>query len=232
MTLGTWVVLRQRLGDRSLAPPARPAGRLLGARAASRSPWRVLVRVDRPGAARRRTSRTASSSAPATSGSSSHARSSSTRSTASSSSGSSTRTRGRAAPRSSICRCSAGSRTSPISSGATRIERVIVAFSDATSTEELVRSLRDSGRDVSTSFRGSTSSSARAQTSTWSRGCRCSTASRRPAVAALVELVKRVVDIVGAGVLLSLLAPVLRDRRVQIRRESAGPVFFRQPRLG
>ena len=46
------------------------------------------------------------------------------------------------------------------------------------------------------------------------------------------QLIKRTVDIVGAAVLLVLAAPLLLVMAVLIRRDSKGPVFFRQQRLG
>lgn len=46
------------------------------------------------------------------------------------------------------------------------------------------------------------------------------------------QLMKRTVDIVGAALLLVLAAPLLLVMAVLIRRDSKGPVFFRQQRLG
>jgi exopolysaccharide biosynthesis polyprenyl glycosylphosphotransferase len=46
------------------------------------------------------------------------------------------------------------------------------------------------------------------------------------------RLLKRGLDIVGASVLLALAAPIMLVIAVLIRRDSAGPVFFRQLRLG
>jgi exopolysaccharide biosynthesis polyprenyl glycosylphosphotransferase len=46
------------------------------------------------------------------------------------------------------------------------------------------------------------------------------------------RIAKRVVDVVGATVLLALTAPVFVIAAIFIRRESVGPVFFRQTRLG
>jgi exopolysaccharide biosynthesis polyprenyl glycosylphosphotransferase len=46
------------------------------------------------------------------------------------------------------------------------------------------------------------------------------------------RLLKRCLDVVGASVLLVLTAPVLVALAVLIRRDSVGPVFFRQTRLG
>ncbi len=45
-------------------------------------------------------------------------------------------------------------------------------------------------------------------------------------------IVKRTVDIVGSGLGLLLLSPVLLATALLIRRDSKGPVFFRQPRVG
>ena len=45
-------------------------------------------------------------------------------------------------------------------------------------------------------------------------------------------LAKRVVDIVGAGALLIVTSPIFAIAAVRIRRESPGPIFFRQTRLG
>jgi exopolysaccharide biosynthesis polyprenyl glycosylphosphotransferase len=44
--------------------------------------------------------------------------------------------------------------------------------------------------------------------------------------------VKRVVDVAGAAILLLLTAPIFVLATIKIRRESPGPVFFRQTRLG
>jgi exopolysaccharide biosynthesis polyprenyl glycosylphosphotransferase len=46
------------------------------------------------------------------------------------------------------------------------------------------------------------------------------------------RLLKRVVDVVGASVLLVLTAPLMLAIAALIRRDSPGPVFFRQPRIG
>ena len=46
------------------------------------------------------------------------------------------------------------------------------------------------------------------------------------------RITKRVVDVVAATVLLVLTAPVFAIAAIRIRRESPGPVFFRQTRLG
>ncbi len=54
------------------------------------------------------------------------------------------------------------------------------------------------------------------------------TAKRFPASRAI----KRVVDVVGASVLLAVTSPVFLLAAWRIRRESPGPVFFRQTRLG
>jgi exopolysaccharide biosynthesis polyprenyl glycosylphosphotransferase len=43
---------------------------------------------------------------------------------------------------------------------------------------------------------------------------------------------KRAIDIVGAGILLTLSAPVFVYAAIRIRLESPGPVFFKQTRLG
>lgn len=45
-------------------------------------------------------------------------------------------------------------------------------------------------------------------------------------------LLKRVVDIAGAAVLLVLLAPVMAALAIAIKKNSQGPVFFRQERVG
>jgi exopolysaccharide biosynthesis polyprenyl glycosylphosphotransferase len=44
--------------------------------------------------------------------------------------------------------------------------------------------------------------------------------------------VKRLIDVVGAAVLLVLTAPIFAVAALMIKRESSGPVFFRQSRLG
>ncbi|GFJ80496.1 sugar transferase [Phytohabitans houttuyneae] len=46
------------------------------------------------------------------------------------------------------------------------------------------------------------------------------------------RVVKEIVDRVGAAALLALLSPLLLTLAVRIRRDSAGPVFFRQVRVG
>jgi exopolysaccharide biosynthesis polyprenyl glycosylphosphotransferase len=46
------------------------------------------------------------------------------------------------------------------------------------------------------------------------------------------ELLKRAIDVVGASVLLLLTAPLFAFIAWRIRRDSPGPVFFRQTRLG
>jgi lipopolysaccharide/colanic/teichoic acid biosynthesis glycosyltransferase len=46
------------------------------------------------------------------------------------------------------------------------------------------------------------------------------------------EMTKRAVDVVGAGVLIVLLAPVLLAAAFAIKVDSAGPVLFRQRRMG
>jgi lipopolysaccharide/colanic/teichoic acid biosynthesis glycosyltransferase len=51
-------------------------------------------------------------------------------------------------------------------------------------------------------------------------------------VTGLEEQVKRVVDVLGAGVGLVLAAPVLGAAALAIRREDGGPVLFRQERVG
>ena len=45
-------------------------------------------------------------------------------------------------------------------------------------------------------------------------------------------LVKRCIDLVGASVLLLLTSPVFAIAAFRVRRESPGPIFFRQTRLG
>jgi lipopolysaccharide/colanic/teichoic acid biosynthesis glycosyltransferase len=46
------------------------------------------------------------------------------------------------------------------------------------------------------------------------------------------ELTKRALDVVGATVGLTLAAPVLAASAIAVRLEDAGPVFFRQERVG
>jgi exopolysaccharide biosynthesis polyprenyl glycosylphosphotransferase len=46
------------------------------------------------------------------------------------------------------------------------------------------------------------------------------------------RLLKRGIDIVGASVLLLLVAPLMLGIGILIRRDSSGPIFFRQRRLG
>src|SRR3954449_13459235 len=46
------------------------------------------------------------------------------------------------------------------------------------------------------------------------------------------DFAKRVVDLLGSGVLLVLLSPVFVLIALWIKRDSRGPVLFRQPRVG
>jgi exopolysaccharide biosynthesis polyprenyl glycosylphosphotransferase len=46
------------------------------------------------------------------------------------------------------------------------------------------------------------------------------------------EFLKRLMDIVGAAIVLALLAPLLALLALAIKLDSRGPVFFRQPRIG
>lgn len=55
---------------------------------------------------------------------------------------------------------------------------------------------------------------------------------RRPVVAALERLVLRLIDVVFASIALLVSAPVIAVAAVAIRRESAGPILFRQERVG
>ena len=45
-------------------------------------------------------------------------------------------------------------------------------------------------------------------------------------------ITKRVIDLIGASALLILTAPIFAVAAIRIRRESPGPIFFRQVRLG
>jgi exopolysaccharide biosynthesis polyprenyl glycosylphosphotransferase len=45
-------------------------------------------------------------------------------------------------------------------------------------------------------------------------------------------LIKRAIDVVGASILLVMLAPIFLVSAIGIRRDSPGPIFFRQTRLG
>jgi lipopolysaccharide/colanic/teichoic acid biosynthesis glycosyltransferase len=53
-----------------------------------------------------------------------------------------------------------------------------------------------------------------------------------PAVSTTVLAAKRILDVVLASVTLVLVSPLLLYVMIRIKRESAGPVFFRQVRLG
>ena len=68
---------------------------------------------------------------------------------------------------------------------------------------------------------------AQASASTGSRACRCS--ALHPArISRSSRLLKRSFDIVGAWLLLALRAPLMAVIALLIRRDSSGPVFFRQ----
>lgn len=65
----------------------------------------------------------------------------------------------------------------------------------------------------------------------WRRGAPL-VALTRPGLRARQLLLKRALDIIGAGIGLVLLAPVFGALALAIRLSSAGPVFFRQQRVG
>ena len=64
-----------------------------------------------------------------------------------------------------------------------------------------------------------------------SRACR-SSACRRRGSRRSSRLLKRAIDLVGASLVLVLTAPLFASSRWRIKRDSPGPVFFRQTRLG
>jgi exopolysaccharide biosynthesis polyprenyl glycosylphosphotransferase len=53
-----------------------------------------------------------------------------------------------------------------------------------------------------------------------------------PALASTMVAAKRVLDIVGSAILLTLFSPLMIATAIAIKLESKGPIFFRQPRAG
>jgi exopolysaccharide biosynthesis polyprenyl glycosylphosphotransferase len=53
-----------------------------------------------------------------------------------------------------------------------------------------------------------------------------------PAVGSTMVAAKRVLDVLGAAILLTIFSPVMLAAAIAIKLESKGPVFFRQPRAG
>ena len=113
-----------------------------------------------------------------------------------------------------------------------KIERVIVAFSEKTDsgTMELVRSLRDKDVIVDVVPRLYELVGPRAEIHLVEGMPLLTVPPARLPRTSLIT--KRVVDVVGASVLLVLTAPVFAVAAFRIRRESPGPIFFRQTRLG
>jgi exopolysaccharide biosynthesis polyprenyl glycosylphosphotransferase len=112
------------------------------------------------------------------------------------------------------------------------IDRVIVAFSgkDDARTMELVRSLRDQNVivDVVPRLYELVGPSADIHLV---EGLPLLTIP--PArLSRTSRMAKRVVDVVGAGFLLVISSPVFLVAAIQTKRESPGPIFFRQTRLG
>ncbi len=112
------------------------------------------------------------------------------------------------------------------------VDRVVVAFSNdsAAETVDLIRSLRDFDVQIDVVPRlfdvvGPRISyhSIEAMPLIGLRPVRLTRSSR---------VVKRLIDVLGASVLLALTAPLFAVIAVLIRWDSSGPVFFRQTRLG
>jgi exopolysaccharide biosynthesis polyprenyl glycosylphosphotransferase len=55
---------------------------------------------------------------------------------------------------------------------------------------------------------------------------------RRPGLTQSSRLIKRGIDLAGAGIALALASPVLLAAAVTIKLDSSGPILFRQPRVG
>jgi len=112
------------------------------------------------------------------------------------------------------------------------IERVIVAFSGTGDlrTMELVRSLRDEDVTVDLVPRLYELVGPRADIHLVEGLPLLTVPPARLSRTSLAA--KRVMDIVGASLLLILTAPVFLVAAIRIKRESRGPIFFRQTRLG
>ena len=112
------------------------------------------------------------------------------------------------------------------------IDRVIVAFSgkDDARTMELVRSLRDQNVIVDVVPRLYELVGPRADIHLVEGLPLLTIPPARLSKTSLMA--KRFVDVVGAGVLLLITFPVFLVAAIRIGRESPGPIFFRQTRLG
>jgi exopolysaccharide biosynthesis polyprenyl glycosylphosphotransferase len=112
------------------------------------------------------------------------------------------------------------------------IDRVVVAFSGKSdaSTMELVRSLRDQDVIVDVVPRLYELLGPRADIHLLEGLSLVTIPPARLPQGSLV--VKRIIDVVCAGVLLLISAPIFAVAAFRIKRESPGPVFFRQTRLG
>jgi exopolysaccharide biosynthesis polyprenyl glycosylphosphotransferase len=113
-----------------------------------------------------------------------------------------------------------------------RIDRVIVAFSrtpDAT-TMELVRTLRDQELIVDVVPRLYELVGPRAEVHLLEGLALVTLPPARIPRGSLIA--KRIMDVCGAAVLLLVSAPVFAVAAMRIKRESPGPIFFRQTRLG
>ena len=112
------------------------------------------------------------------------------------------------------------------------IERVIVAFSGGGDerTMTLVRSLRDRDVIVDVVPRLFELVGPRADIHLIEGLALITVPPARLLKSSLV--IKRVVDLVGAGLLLLLTSPIFLLAAIKIKRETPGPVFFRQTRLG
>ena len=232
VTLGSWLLLIAGRGPAPADPELIEARRF----------WllAIVLVTGRPGVARslcrqrRSTSRTRSSSAPATSGSSSRASCCSTRSTGSTLVGFVDGEPRERAPRSRTCRFSGRPTGLPTSCGMFDVDRVVVAFSrepDAGDArgDPLAPGARRPGRRRAPAVRHRRPEGRHA---TRSRACP-SSASRRCGRRARARAAKRAIDVVGASVAARRDGPAARrDRARGSGSTRDGPVLFRQTRLG
>lgn len=113
-----------------------------------------------------------------------------------------------------------------------QVDRIIVAFSRKpdTATMEVIRSLRDAEVTVDVVPRLFELVGPRARVHTLEGlALLCLPSAELPRSSLLI---KRLFDIVGASIVLALTLPLFAYCAYRIKRDSAGPVFFRQTRLG
>jgi exopolysaccharide biosynthesis polyprenyl glycosylphosphotransferase len=112
------------------------------------------------------------------------------------------------------------------------VERIVIAFSSDSSEETLalVRSLEDVEVQIDIVPRLYELVSPRVQVDTVEGLPLVELPPRRLAPSSLA--IKRTIDIVGAGILLLLTSPLFAYIAWRVKRDSPGPVFFRQKRLG